>query len=218
MPRPMGPSVTGEPGIYSKKRKFGVSKTSDNGLFGTQYSMFGVGQLDPFAQQNAPHIASANTFLAAFVKLAALIPSLPSSAQRDAAKAIIDKGWYSQNILGIGGETLSQLAASISNYVKEPSQQFVRISSDGKGISNARVEKLEAFTRGVKELQNYMNQFIVQPVEIRTQERVVTQTVPGPVQTVTKTVTQTIEKIPTYVYIVGGVAVVGLLGYFLTKR
>jgi hypothetical protein len=129
------------------------------------------------AAKNAPLVESAKHYLAVYKKDRSLIPSLPSKDQYDEAMDIVEQK-YPPGFLGIGrGKyNLGNLADRMENsYI--PSGEFYRLDIDNGDleISDSRVKRLDAFKDGVKDLRNYMKQFIVLPTvtEIETQEKVI---------------------------------------------
>lgn len=154
----------------------------ERGVFGPQLSdLFGFDSLsqaaaDPLAAANGPLVARAKEALAIYDQLVPLIPSLPSSAQRDKAQSIVTTKWYNVSFLGLGAGKydLNELAVRMRQYIAEPSGQFVRIGSDLK-VSYSRKDRLESFVKGVQALQNYMKQFLVLPTKVVTSTAIIDQ-------------------------------------------
>lgn len=173
MPRPMGPSVTSEPGIYSSKRRFGRSRHRESGLFGdADESVFGLG---------ASTIEKVLSIKQKWDELETRRKALPANVAAQALAA-----------------ANSAFGGSIPRRVEE--------AVSGKDTSDDKIRKIED---QLKRYEIYLAGLERAAGQVRVETREVTREV-------TKTVE--VPTIPKAVYVVGGLAAVGVLAYMLLKK
>ena len=145
--------------------------------------LFGMGQTtppagymyvqNPYYEANKTLTAKAKETLAAVAQNKSKIPFLPLKEQRDAANALVATNWYKAGILGFGGGmNLDDLAKDVARWANEGVFHQYNFQEGGVYYSDTRVKKLDAFSKGSRELYRYMKQFL--PTQVI--EKVVTTT------------------------------------------
>lgn len=173
MPRAMGPSVTNEPGIYSKKRKFGRPEYRDSGLFGgDDESVFGLGSTT---------IEKVLAIKEKWDDLEARRRALPSGVAAQALQAAESS---------FGGSIPRRIQEALSG--KDASDDKLRKIED-------QLKRYEAYLVGLEKAADSA------PIRTVVETREVTRTVEVP-------------TIPKAAYVVGGLALVGVLGYMFLKK